>query len=299
MAREVELSSLDLRYESYRMKTPALEARMLPSIAERGIEEPLEGVETEEGRILLDGFKRYRCAKKLRMGCVPFVSLGEDEASGMLAMIRTSNHKSLSILEQARFIDDLHTIHKMSVAEIAETLSQSKSWVSMRRGLMREMSETIREKLFSGAFPVYSYMYTVRQFMRMNRIPREEVERFVDAVAGKKLSVREIEHLAHGYFRGPEWFREEVQKGNLTMALDRMKQVPEAPDGCNEFERVLLKDLQILGKYMQRVVGKSLDRRLETRAFRAQANLLLAGILSRMSAFTRTLREFHDRTGQA
>ena len=101
------------------------------------------------------------------------------------------------------------------------------------------------------------------------------------------------------YFRGPEWFRKEVQSGNLTLALDRMRQVPETTDGCNEFERVLLKDLEILGKYMQRVVGKSRDQRLKTRAFHAQANLLLAGILSRVSAFRQTLRELHDRTGKA
>ena len=32
MAREVELSALDLRYESYRMRNPALEARLLVSL---------------------------------------------------------------------------------------------------------------------------------------------------------------------------------------------------------------------------------------------------------------------------
>ena len=40
----------------------------------------------------------------------------------------------------------------------------------MRLGLISEMSAAIRAKLFSGAFPVYSYMYTVRQFMRMNGV---------------------------------------------------------------------------------------------------------------------------------
>ena len=65
MAREIELSTLDLRYESYRMKQPAAEARLLASMAQRGIEEPLEGVDRQEASILLNGFKRYRCARKL------------------------------------------------------------------------------------------------------------------------------------------------------------------------------------------------------------------------------------------
>jgi glycosyltransferase involved in cell wall biosynthesis len=43
MGREVEPSALDLRYESYRMRNPAVEGRLLASIPRRGIEEPLEG----------------------------------------------------------------------------------------------------------------------------------------------------------------------------------------------------------------------------------------------------------------
>jgi len=299
MSEEVDLSTFDLRYESYRMRNPAQEARLLASIMERGIEEPLEGVDVEGKRVLLNGFKRYRCARKLALSTVPYASLGGDVAAGIIAVLRTSNHRSLGILEEARFIEDLRTLHRLGVADIAETLSRSKAWVSMRLGLLKEMGEAIREKIFSGAFPVYSYMYTARQFMRMNGTARREVESFIEAVSGKKLSVREIEQLAHGYFRGPEWFRKEVQGGNLALALERMKRVPDAPDGTNDFERVLLRDLEIVGKYMQRTTGKSQDRRIQTRAFCAQANLLLSGILSRLGAFAQAMRSLHDRTGEA
>ena len=88
MGQDVELSALDLRYESYRMKNPAQEARLLASIARRGIEEPLEGVDRAEGNILLNGFKRYRCAWKLGIRVAPYASLGEDEALGILNLLR-------------------------------------------------------------------------------------------------------------------------------------------------------------------------------------------------------------------
>jgi predicted transcriptional regulator len=290
---------LDLRYESYRMKQPAAEARLLASISQRGITEPLEGVDGPEGRILLNGFKRYRCALKLKIATAPYASLGNDEAAAIMNLLRVSNDKSLGILEQAGFIDDLRNLHKMSVADIAADLSRSKSWVSMRLGLIGEMGAEIRKKLFAGAFPVYSYMYTLRQFMRMNGVQKTEVEAFVAAVSGKRLSVREIEQLAHGYFRGPESFRAEIRSGNIALPLERMRQVTENPDGCNEFERVLLNDLELTQKYMQRVMGKAQDRRLSTRPFHAQANLLTAGILGRTSAFFQALRELHDRSGQA
>jgi hypothetical protein len=299
MGREVELSTLDLRYESYRMRNAGLEARLLASIAQRGIEEPLEGVDAKGRSVLLNGFKRYRCARKLGIGSAPYLSLGGDEALGIMNLLRVSNNRSLSILEQARFIDELRKLHKMSVAEIAGELSRSKSWVSMRLGLIGEMSERVREKIFSGSFPIYPYMYTLRQFMRMNGVKKQEIEDFVVAVSGKKLSVREIEWLAHGYFRGPESFREAIQKGHVGLPLEWMKQAPEDPDGCNEFEWALLRDLEIVQKYMQKVMGKSESRLLKTRAFHAQANLLTAGILSKARAFFETLRKLHDRSGQA
>jgi predicted transcriptional regulator len=299
MAQEVELTGLDLRYEGFRLKQPALEERLLAAIAQRGIEEALEGVEVQQTKVLLNGFKRYRCARKLRITSVPYSSLGPDEAAAILSLLKTSNNRALSILEQAGFIAELRQASGMSVAEIAAELSRSKSWVSMRLGLLAEMSAKVRQQLFSGAFPVYPYMYLLRQFMRMNEVKAEQIEEFVLALSGKSLSVREVEQLAHGYFRGPESFREEIRKGNLALPLERMRQAPQSSDGCSEFERVLLGDLEVTQKYMQRVMGKSQDQRLQSRAFHAQCHLLTAGILSRSRAFFDSLRQLHDRNGQA
>jgi hypothetical protein len=308
MANEVELGSLDLRYESFRLKAPAVEERLLGSIAQRGIEEALEGVDlpaadrpagVQGQSVLLNGFKRYRCARKLRLATVPYSSLGQDEAAAILDLLRLSNNRGLSILEQAAFIDELKNARQLSVADIAAQLSRSKAWVSVRLGLIARMSPTVRRQLFAGAFPVYCYMYTLRPFMRLNGEADPQVEQFVTALSGKGLSVREIEQLAHGFFRGPESFREEIAKGNLALPLARMRQMPQSPDACSELERVLLGDLELTQKYMQRVMGKSQDERLQSRAFHAQCHLLTAGILSRSRAFFHTLRQLHDRNGQA
>jgi hypothetical protein len=308
MASEVELDSLDLRYESFRLKAPAVEERLLGSIAQRGIQEPLAGVDlpaadrpagVQGGALLLNGFKRYRCARKLRLATVPYSWLGQDEAAAIRDLLRLSNNRGLSILEQAAFIDELKNARQLSVAEIATELSRSKAWVSVRLGLIAQMSQTVRRQLFAGAFPVYCYRYTLRPFMRLNGEADPQVEQFVTALSGKGLSVREIEQLAQGYFRGPESFREEIRKGNLALPLARMRQAPPNPDACSELERVLLGDLELTQKYMQRVMGKSQDERLQSRAFHAQCHLLTAGILSRSRAFFHTLRQLHDRNGQA
>ena len=184
MNQSVERTSLDLRYEAYRMRNEATEARMLASIAQQGIEQPLGGVDTPQGRWLLDGFKRYRCATKLGIECLPYVSLGDEAAVGIASLMRVTEHKRLSILEQAKFVTELMSVHDMSQADVAEMLSRSKAGVSMRRSLLSDMSQAVQEILFRGAFPVYSYMATLRPFMRMKAVGQKEIERFVQAVAG-------------------------------------------------------------------------------------------------------------------
>ncbi len=299
MRNEVDISALDLRYQGYRMKNAVLEGRLLVSIAQRGIEEPLEGVPSADQCILLNGFKRYRCARQLQIHQVPYASLGSEEGVGILNLLRISNTKALGLLEQAAFIDELNNGRGMTVAEIATELSRSKAWVSMRLGLIAELRPRVREKLLGGEFPVYPYMYTLRQFMRMNGVKAEQIEQFVLACSGHPLSVREVEGLAHGFFRGPESFRQQILSGNLALPLKQLKEVPSDPEGCSEFERLMLRDLELTQKYMQRVMAKSQDERLASRNFHAQCHLLTNGILSRSTAFFQTLRKLHDRSGQA
>jgi hypothetical protein len=296
---EIEVSSLDGRYEGHRLRDRAAEARLLAAIAERGIVEPLEGVEEGERHVLLNGFKRWRCARKLGLASVPYLSLGEDAALGIVTVLRASNDRALGLLEQAGFVDELKRLHAMSVAEIATALTRSKAWVSLRLGLVAELPPLVRQKLFAGAFPVYAYMYSVRPFMRLNGVRREEVERFVVGLSGKRLSVREIEHLAHGYFRGPEALREQIGTGNVALPLEQLKSATQPTGGGTLFEQAMLKDLELAQKYLQRVSAKSRDPRLASAAFRAQAQLLLGGLLSRVPVFLESVRELHDRCGQA
>jgi hypothetical protein len=299
MSETVERTSLDLRYQSYRLRNKATEARLMASIVERGIEQPLWGVDTPQGRLLLDGFKRYRCATKLAIECVPYVSLGEDEAMGIASLMCVAKQKALSIIEQARFVVELLTMHEMSIAEVAETLSRSKAWVSTRRNLLKEISPAVQDILFHGAFPVYSYMTTLRPFMRMNGVGQSEIERFVRAVAGQRLSVREIELLAHGYFRGPNSLRQSLDQGNWKWSLEQMQAVPDDPEGCNDVERALLRELERLLKSIGRVMARCDSARLQTRAFYAQANLLVGNLLSRRELFFNKMEDFYDRSGHA
>jgi len=296
MSESVELSSLDLRYQGHRLRDSAREARLLASIADRGIEDPLQGVDTPGARFLLNGFKRYRCANKLGIHVVPYQSLGLEEATGIVQLMRVATDKGLGILEQARFITDLLTLHGLSLAEVAQTLGRSKGWVAMRRGLLEGMSEPVQRMLFAGEFPVYCYLYTLAPFRRLNGAG---VERFMQAVAGQRLSVRDLELLARAYFQGPDSLRGAIETGRLSWSLEQLKNVPADSAGCSEFERLMLQDLELAGKYLKRLAAKCQDPRLASRAFHAQAHLLSGSLLACFHTFQERIKDFHDRCGRA
>jgi hypothetical protein len=168
----------------------------------------------------------------------------------------------------------------------------------VRAGIIAEMSDCVMKKIFNGHFPVYAYMYTLRQFIRINRISKTDIDEFVTAVSGKNLSIRDIETLAHGYFKGSEDFRKQIKNGNISWSLSRLKDRSAHPTDCTQIERTMLKDLEIVQKYMQRVISRSRDTRYKSNVFFAQTNLITGGILRQLDIFAKSIRQFHDKSRQ-
>jgi predicted transcriptional regulator len=298
MVQEVEISNIDLRFEGYRLKNKAAERNLLASIIENGIKEPLQGVKLDSVHILLNGFKRIRCAKKLGITIVPYLSLGESECDGIIELLRISNSKSLNIIEQAKLIDELKSVYKMNTKEIAKDLDKSKAWVSVRTGIIKEMSKKTMDKIMSGGFPCYAYMYIIRPFIRINKIKNEDIDEFIDLVADKDLSIRDIELLAYGYFKGSEEFRFQIRDSDLSWGLEHLKQRQTQINECTSIENSMLNDLETTQKYMRRIIAKSCDTRLKTSSFFSMANLLAGGILKLMDEFNKAIRNCYDRFGK-
>lgn len=296
---QIELNELDMRYESLRMKNRKQEEKLLVSIRCEGVRDALCGVEVGGERVLLDGFKRCRCARKLGLGVAGYQSLGSDVGAAIAGLLMVGRKQGLSVLEEAAFVDELRILKGLSVAEIALELSRSKGWVSMRMGLIEQMSSTVRAEVFGGRFPAYAYMALMRRFMRMNNVKQAHIDSFVRALSGQTLSFREIELLAHGYFRGPDSFREQVDAGHVRLVLEHSLPLAKDPEGASAFESGMLKHLELVLKHMQRAAGKSMDPRLCSRAFHAQAHVLLCSILPTGKSFIETMRRLHDRCTKA
>jgi ParB-like nuclease domain len=300
----VEIEQIDLSYEGYRLRDRSRERALLSSISERGIMEPLQGVSTPAGGfLLLDGFKRYRCAKQLKIEAVVCIGIADDVASGILKLIRTSNDFSLHLVEQARLVTELHEKHGLNTMQIAAQLERSPAWVSMRLGLLTEMSPTVKKEVFSGRFPARSFMYTVRQFTRVHKAPAADVDKFVKAVSGKDLSGRAVDQLARAYFKGGENFREQILKGNFGWTLGRMEQMEQARSAdsavMGQAEQVFLRELEIAQKYEARIIRRALEEIKASNAFYAEAELLAGGIVRQVDQYRNAIGRIYDQCRNA
>lgn len=296
MYPSIELLHIDRRHEECRVRDAAREARLLANIAQRGIQQPLAGVWNEATFILLDGFKRLRAAERLHIHSVPCRSLGEEEALGILHLMRSQKQTSLNAFEEARFIELLVHAHQMSIADIAAELNRSKAWVSMRRGLLAGMTDGVRELLSQGKFPVHAYLHTLRPLTRVNAADAGEIERFVRALAGQKVSLRDIQLLADSCFRGPASLREAILQGNWRWSLQQIKDTLAGAGACTAAEQRLLGDLSRASKLLAQLTARSASSRLPTTAFRVEADLLATALLAQLPAFQQALETLRDRS---
>ena len=303
MPTDVEIMSLDLRYEKNRMRSPFRERQLLMSIVEVGITDPLWGVEADGGvKILLDGFKRLRAARKAGLQVVPFESLGSDEATAIIGLLKAANRTAISFLEQAMFVEELHKTHGLNTAEIARRLQKSKAWVSIRLQTFSEMSEATKTAILSGAFPLYSYLYTLHPFRRLNgSASKAEIDEFVKIASGKGLSTREIERLATAFFRGGQEMRAQLKNGDVGWCLEEMRRREEAMKSSEltESENKIVRDLEIASSAMGRLDLKLASAEVAKPAFKARADMLADKILSQLNPFTKTMKEFYDRCRKA
>lgn len=298
MTDQIELTCIDLRYEMYRMKSKVVEMKLLESILTQGIREPLQGVETKEGRILLNGFKRYRCAVKLGLGTVPWCCIGTEAPLGIISLLRFSTEKTLTIVEQAKLINELQTIHQLSQSDIALHLEKSRAWVNVRASLFKEMPDDVAETIFKGHFPAYSYMYSLRKFMRINTVTNKQVSEFVRLVAGQTLSIREIDLLADGYFNGSDLLREQLREGRLSFTLSQMKSAVPPTSGSTCPEQEIIQTLEQTRRQMKKIIRQG-QHAVQTAAAKAQANLLAADIIHHLTPFETAVRGLHDHTRHA
>ena len=245
---ELEIVSLDTRYEGLKAKDFNQEVKLLCKMAQQGTSIPLLITVVGGIPVILDGFKRYRAALKLNWPTIPCKKIGQGESEGIIELLLLRRGLKMSLYEEACFIIELHGQQGLTVSDIAQKIGRSMAWASMRINFFSNMSKSVKENIQSGRFPLHAWMHSVKPFTRVNDKNRKIVDEFVETVSKEKHSLRDIEILSKLWFEGDEKLRDEIRKGHGGWLLNNANKAVEQGEILSANEQKFLKDLYLLEK---------------------------------------------------
>jgi ParB/RepB/Spo0J family partition protein len=149
---ELEFHQLELRYDRLRIARPDHERRLLSSLAEVGQQVPIVVVKDggDEHFVVIDGYKRVRALRRLGRDTVGSFCWECSEAEALVVSRLWHTGESETALEQSWRLVELHERFQLSQEELARRFTRSVSWVSRRLALVRELPESIQERVRRG-----------------------------------------------------------------------------------------------------------------------------------------------------
>jgi ParB family transcriptional regulator, chromosome partitioning protein len=249
-AMELEFHQLDMRYEQLRVRRPVRERRLLASLADRGQQVPVVvvAIAGEANRfIVIDGYKRIRALRRLGRDTVRATvwDMSETEALILDRSLRTAEGETA--LEQGWLLSELHRGFNLGLNELATRFDRSTSWVSRRLALVRELPESVQQKVRDGNVGAQAAM---KYLVPMARAKRRDCERMAEAIARNQFSTREAAMLYEAWRKGPVSIRDRVLAEPDLFLRARREFEQEDPAPAEELKR----DLDIIGAVARRIL---------------------------------------------
>ena len=251
---DLEFQQLEYRYETLRKQDPSKERRLLASLSERGQVCPvvvLPGL--QDGHfVLLDGYKRVRGLKRLRMDTVHAVLWDLEEVDALLLerLLRTA--ESDGPLEQGWLLSDLRDRFGMSLGELGRRFGRTPGWVSRRLALVRDLPEAVHAQVRRGRISAHTAMKVLVPLARANKAGCLQ---FLEALLRAEFSTREAETLQAAWLKGnPEVRARLTADPALFLRARAAAKIPDPPGKTHL--ALLFDDLGLLAAVARRGTGR-------------------------------------------
>jgi ParB family chromosome partitioning protein len=256
---ELELHQLDLRYEGLRCRSAARERRLMASLAELGQQVPIVVVADEDRFVVIDGHKRVRAMRRLGRDTVRALAWQLSESDALVVDRSMGAGPSDSAIEQGWLLRELHGRFELSLEELARRFDRSRSWVSRRLGLVRELPEEIQQRVRCGELHAHAAM---RYLLPLARANSEGALRFAAVIAGQGLSTRQVGELYSGY-RSRSVKTRELVLSDPRLYLRTREECRRVPDAAPvaPADR-LLQDFDMLGSIARRALRRLCEGQL-------------------------------------
>lgn len=256
---DVELHQLERRYEPLRSRNATRERRLLASIAEVGQQMPIIVVRDGERFVVVDGYKRVRAIHRLGSDtvCATEWALGETDALLLERVLRAGDADSP--IEEGWFLRELSERFGLGLDELARRFDRTKSWVSRRIGLVKELPPSVQDHVRSGALGAHAAMKYLLPLARANGA---DCARLADAIAPERPTSRQMAELYATYVRGTAATRELVLTRPEVVLRASAEVSREGPAQVTPARRVL-DDIGIVSAVAHRARGRISDGALD------------------------------------
>jgi ParB/RepB/Spo0J family partition protein len=231
---ELDLHLLDLRYQALRRRSARKERSVLASLAQIGQQAPVVVVLGAEGErpVLVDGYKRVRALERLGRDVVRATAWSLPEAEALLLERLMRSAEAESALEQGWLVRELCERLGLSSTEVARRFDKSPSWVSRRLALVRELPESIQERVRSGELVAHAAM---KHLVPLARANRAEAEQLAQACGARQLSSRQVGGLCAAWRSGTAATRALIlQSPEVVLRAQEEARRPKEPVGPDE-----------------------------------------------------------------
>jgi ParB/RepB/Spo0J family partition protein len=272
----LELWQLDLRYEGFRIRTCGRHSRILASLAEHGQQSPVLVVPGGNLHyVLIDGYRRVEALRKLGQDTVEALVLPMSEPQALVYGLREARGSKRSALEEGWWIRELVDHHAFTLERIAVGLERSKSWVSRRLALIKQLPEPVQAMVRQGKICPHAAM---RYLVPLARANKGACTRLTERIGNARLSARQVETVYTAWRRAEHNERARIELNPLLYlkAVEEMARPQQSSEDALSDHAALLKDLTILTRICQRLrqgldgqsseaVSETVARRLEKR----------------------------------
>lgn len=250
----VDLHQLDRKYEGLKVRSRHGEAKLLASLESDGQQTPLVVVRGESEAspfIVIDGFKRVRAAARLGMDQLECNVWDQNEADALVQLHALQRPRERSALEDSYLILALQEEHGLSLTAIGHRLGRTKSWVSRRVGLVRELPDWLQEHIQNGELQCYA---ATKYLLPLARANREHAKLLARELAGMNLTTRAVGDLYYAWKTGSEEDRLTVlSRPDLVLAARHAQSQADTEDQRLE---PVLQDLSMAESLLRRALRR-------------------------------------------
>jgi len=241
---ELELHQLQMKYERLRIADPGRQARLLASITESGQQSPVLVVNAGADRyVLIDGYRRVSALRRLGSDTVEAVVLGMSEEEALVFCHRQQQASGRSALEDGWLIRELMEFFGLGLGEVGLRLGRSKSWVSRRLALVRQLPDAVQELVRAGRLCAHAAMKYLVPLARANS---KDCIKLAEGIRGRRLSAREVRDLYVAWRLADNEERRRIVDNPL-LYLKAAEEVSRPAEDPEEAKReALVRDMDVL-----------------------------------------------------